>query len=251
LYQKYGVKEAIVMFITSCLMIPYPKVPERYYNLFHLNPPTWSLMWEYVANLVYAFVLVRIRDKWLWALVVIAAACLFYEAKRAGHLMNGWGLNDIMGGGARVFFSFLAGILVYRSNFIISNKLGFIGMALLTFAVLVSPFSKQWGWIADPLIVVLYLPLLVALGAGAQISNGLKNLCKFSGEISYPLYMVHYPFIWLFMSYLNKYKPSNSELAIVIPVTTILLIAFAYLILKFVDEPIRNYLRRKMNKELA
>lgn len=37
------------IFISACLMIPYPVIPERYFNLFHLNPPTWSLFWEYVA----------------------------------------------------------------------------------------------------------------------------------------------------------------------------------------------------------
>src|SRR4051812_33605191 len=31
------------LFGSSCLMIPYPVVPERYLNLFHLNPPAWSL----------------------------------------------------------------------------------------------------------------------------------------------------------------------------------------------------------------
>jgi peptidoglycan/LPS O-acetylase OafA/YrhL len=165
--------------------------------------------------------------------------------------MNGWGINDVMGGGARVFFSFLAGILVYRSKFIIRNKLGFLGLSILTLAVFLFPVNNTWVWIADPIIVILYLPLLVALGAGAQVSKGLKKTCQFFGELSYPLYMVHYPFIWLYMSYLKKYNPTVNELAVIIPACTLLLIIFAYLVLKFIDEPIRNYFRRKMNKELA
>ncbi len=54
LYAAYGFGKTILMFLTSCLLIPYPIVHERYFNLFHLNPPTWSLFWEYIANIFYA-----------------------------------------------------------------------------------------------------------------------------------------------------------------------------------------------------
>ena len=38
LYRDYADK-TFGMFISSCLMIPYPLVKERYFNLFHLDPP--------------------------------------------------------------------------------------------------------------------------------------------------------------------------------------------------------------------
>src|SRR5690349_7916766 len=47
LHQSYAAKNWL-LFITSCLMVPFPLVKERYLNLFHLNPPTWSLFWEYI-----------------------------------------------------------------------------------------------------------------------------------------------------------------------------------------------------------
>jgi peptidoglycan/LPS O-acetylase OafA/YrhL len=51
LSKQYGAGQGLLMFLGSCLMIPYPIIKERYYNLFHLNPPTWSLFYEYIANL--------------------------------------------------------------------------------------------------------------------------------------------------------------------------------------------------------
>ena len=66
LWLKYT-DRLLVMFVAGCLMIPYPVVRERFFNLFHLNAPAWSLFWEYIANIVYAFILIRLGKKVLWA----------------------------------------------------------------------------------------------------------------------------------------------------------------------------------------
>jgi peptidoglycan/LPS O-acetylase OafA/YrhL len=248
LYATYGDGKAFLMFITSCFMIPYPVVRERYFNLFHLNAPSWSLMWEYIANIVYALVLVKLRNKILWVLLVIGAVLLTYETGKSGNISYGWGGDNISAGAIRVFYSFLAGMLVYRSGWIIKSRLGFVAVSVLTLAVFLFPFSNKWNYVTEPIIVILYLPLLVALGAGATLRPAFTKLCKFSGELSYPLYMVHYPFIWIFFSYLEKYKPTMDEKAVIIPIATVLLIGFAWMVLKFIDEPVRRYLKRRMEK---
>jgi peptidoglycan/LPS O-acetylase OafA/YrhL len=250
LYEKYGTAKAFLMFITSCFMIPYPVIKERYFNLFHLNPPSWSLFWEYIANIVYALVLVKLPNKILWVLVVIAGAFLCHETYVSHNIMAGWGGDNVPAGAIRVSFSFLAGMLVYRSGWIIKTRLGFIAVAVLTLAVFLSPFSTKWNFVSEPIIVILYLPFLVALGAGATLRPAFAKICKFSGELSYPLYMVHYPFIWIFFSYLEKCKPTASQLLVVIPVSVVLLIGFAWLVLKFIDAPIRKYLKGRMEKSL-
>ena len=68
----------------------------------------------------------------------------------------------------------------------------------------------------------------------------------FSGKISYPLYMTHYPFVWIFLTYVAVEKPSMAHLEYVIPVSVILLIGLAYLVFKFLDFPIRSYLTDKL-----
>lgn len=250
LYAKYGDINAFLMFITSCFMIPYPIIRERYFNLFHLNAPSWSLFWEYIANIIYALVLVKLRNKILWVLLVIGAVLITYETSKSGNISNGWGGDNISAGAIRVFYSFLAGMLVYRLGWIIKSRLGFVAVSVLTLAVFLFPFSNKWNFVSEPIIVILYLPLLVALGAGATLRPAFRKICKFSGELSYPLYMVHYPFIWIFFSYLEKYKPTMDQKAMIIPVCTVLLIMFAWLILKFIDEPIRKYLKTRMEKSL-
>lgn len=249
LHRLYDQK-IVAMFVASCLMIPYPLVRERYFNLFHLNPPTWSLFWEYVANLLYALILVRLPTKVVWALTILAAFCLVYEARQSTYLGVGFGGDNVMGGGIRALYSFLAGMLVYRCKWIISTRLDFVSVGLLLLAAFLIPFSKPVNWFVDSGVVIVYFPFLIALGAGARLNKALTGLCRFSGEISYPLYMIHYPFLWIVLSYIEVKKPSISELTVITIVGTILLILLAYAVLLFLDSPIRKYLRKTLLKTM-
>ena len=91
LYASYGFLQTALIFITSVFLIPYPVVSERFFNLFNLNAPAWSLFWEYVANLVYAMVLFKATKKVLAPLVLLAAAGICYVGWHSGNLAGGWG----------------------------------------------------------------------------------------------------------------------------------------------------------------
>jgi peptidoglycan/LPS O-acetylase OafA/YrhL len=137
--------------------------------------------------------------------------------------------------------------LIYRSNWIIKSKIGFLGLSVLLLLAFVTPFS-DWNWLTEPLIVLLYFPLLVALGAGATLKQGFKKLCVFSGKISYPLYMTHYAVMWIFANYYTTYKPDTTQLVFIMAIGTILLVGVAYLTMVFYDIPIRKYLTNRRKK---
>ncbi len=245
---KYSDK-LLLMFLASCLMIPYAIVPERYFNFFHLNPPTWSLFWEYLANIFYALVLVRLGKTMLRVAVIIAAALVIYESQKSGSINVGWGGENFWGGAVRVFYSFAAGMLVYRSRWIIKSKLGFGILSLLLMIAFVIPFRENTNAIADPILVLVYFPLIVALGAGAHLTAPVTKICRWAGELSYPLYMVHYPFIWWYMSWIEKFKPPMTEMVIVMIVGTFVLIALAFVVNKYIDLPIRRRLKTRLAKK--
>ena len=246
IYAAYGFRETAMLFITSVFMIPYPVVSERYFNLFNLNAPSWSLFWEYVANLAYATILFRASKKILTILVVIGAVALFYIGWQYGNLLGGWNGETFLHGFARISFSFSMGMLIHRSGWIIKNKLGLLGMCALLMLAFLVPYNEQWTWLIEPLIVIFYFPLLVSLGAGATLSSKYNKINKLSGDISYPLYMTHYPFMWIFANYVVAEQPSMNELAWVIPVSTIALVALAYVVMQIIDAPIRSYLKTKL-----
>lgn len=257
-YQNlYSFKETVIIFFASIFLIPIKVMPERFLNLFPLNAPSWSLFWEYIANIAYALFLFKLGKKILIILTVLAAIALCYIGYTHKTLSGGWGwyngANELIfwDGGIRLLFSFLMGMLIYRANWIIKNKIGFIGLGILLFATLVTPYSEQWNWLIEPLTVLLVYPLLVALGAGTTVKNGLKKLCNFSGNISYPLYTTHFAVIWIFANYYNTQKPSFEFISWIMVGGTISCIAFAYLVLKFYDIPFRKFLSDKMKKSLA
>lgn len=244
-YPIYGFGKTALLFLASAFLIPYPIMAERFFNLFNLNAPAWSLFWEYIANLFYILILFRLNRNVLQTLTLITAVIICFVAFRSTNLMGGWGGPTFWDGGARVLYSFLAGMLVYRSNWIIKNRLGFLGVSVLLLLSFLVPFNDKYNWLTEPLIVLIYFPVLVALGAGATLKPNLQSICKFSGDISYPLYMTHYPFIWIFLTYVAAIKPEMTLLKIIIPVSVCLLIAIAYLIMVFIDMPMRKYLRNR------
>ncbi|HYG39968.1 MAG TPA: acyltransferase [Cytophagales bacterium] len=248
-YETYDTSKLILIFLCSIFLIPFGAMQERGFNLFGLNAPSWSLFWEYVANIFYAFILYKLSRRFLVVLMILAAIALCFVSYRAGNLMGGWGKDNFWDGCARISYSFLAGLFIYRSNWIIKNKLGFVGLAILLSFAFLMPYL-QWNWLAEALVVLFYFPLLVLLGAGSRLSPALKKVCNFSGKISYPLYMVHYPAIWIFANYFLKNKPGTTELYYIVIIGTILLIGLAWLVTILYDIPVRKYLNKKRREGL-
>lgn len=245
----YSTGMLALLFLCTTFLIPLPAMEDRAFNLFGLNAPSWSLFWEYIANIFYALILCKINRRYLAILAVAATAVIGYVGYTSGNLLGGWNGDTFWHGGARVSFSFLAGLLIYRFKLIIKNRLGFISLSILLGLAFVMPHFK-WNWLAEVLVVVIYFPLLVSLGAGSTLSMGERKLCVFSGNISYPLYMTHYAAIWIFGSYLTSNKPGTSELSFVVIAGTLLLVGFAYLMMVIYDIPVRRYLSNKRQQKL-
>jgi peptidoglycan/LPS O-acetylase OafA/YrhL len=240
----YGPGKVALMFAASLLLIPYGVMNERGQNLFSLNAPAWSLFWEYVANVVFGIVLYRLRRGALLALTVAAAVLLCWVGHRAGNLLGGWSARSFWDGGARVAFSFMAGLLVYRMGWRLRTRLGFGALSVLLMLALVMPYAKG-GWIREAAVIVVYFPLLVALGAGATVSPRVERLCKFSGDLSYPLYMTHYAVIWIWGDFADKHKLAAGGLAPYVICGVATMVAFAWLVMVVYDKPVRTYLRAR------
>ena len=242
--ELYSAGKITLAFLCSILLIPLPVIDDRGFNLFSFNAPAWSLFWEYAANIIYGFILYRIGRGILLLLTIISAVAICLVCYQSGNLMGGWSGPTFWDGSARISYSFLAGLLVYRYKYIIKNKLGFIGVALLLFLAFIMPFSK-WNLLSEPLVILFYFPVLIALGAGATLKPGLKKICLFLGKISYPLYMTHYAVLWMFGNYYGSHKPGTMQLAFIIITSLILLVGAAYVIMILYDIPVRKYLSNR------
>ncbi|NGM63344.1 acyltransferase [Sphingobacterium sp. SGG-5] len=241
----YDFGRTALIFICSLFLIPLPVMEERSLNNFGLNAPSWSLFWEYIANIAYVFIFYKLNRYILSILAIIAAIGLIYIAYHSGNLLGGWNGDTFWHGGVRIAFSFLAGLLIYRNNWILKNNIGFIGLSLLLlFALFIPHFG--FNWLVELVIVLFYFPLLVSLGAGSTLSPQVEKACEFSGSISYPLYMTHYAGIWIFGNYFLTTNPDPIELTWVIVLGTLFMALIAYLVLVFYDIPLRKYLTKRL-----
>lgn len=94
--------------------------------------------------------------------------------------------------------------------------------------------------------ILIILPLIVSIGAGSQI-NGKHSvsICKFLGNISYPLYITHYPLVYLQWAFLSNHPDASlGQLTISCAGTFLAAIFVAYAALKLYDVPVRKWLRK-------
>ena len=68
------------------------------------------------------------------------------------------------------------------------------GNSRFTFHAVRGGHTSQWmNGIYDAICTILIFPLLVYLGAsGKTTDKGTAKICKFLGDISYPVYIIHY-----------------------------------------------------------
>lgn len=226
-------------------------------EMYPLNGPSWSLFFEYIGNILYALFIRKLSTKALTVLVGLAGIALasFAMFNMSGnyHLGVGWTLMDynLAGGFLRMLFSFSIGLLMSR-NFKPLHVRGAFWICSLGIVVLLSvPYigGTETPWMNaayDSVCTIFLFPMLVYLGAsGKATDKGTVKVCKFLGDISYPVYIIHYPFMYLFYAWLWSNKLSFAQswpVALVIFFGSILL---AYASLKLYDEPVRRWLSKK------
>ncbi|MFT3901978.1 MAG: acyltransferase [Niabella sp.] len=259
----------LLMFLLGCTMLPaLVKWDIRgWQETNSLNGPTWSLMWEYLANILYAL-FVRRFSKTMLALLVLASACLTIDValnidlfglltnrKDAAYtVIGGWSITaeQCYIGIVRLFYPFFCGLLLSRVHKVVKIKNGFWWCSLLITAVLVMPRiggeTDVWkNGLYEVISILLIFPIIVSIGAGSDITGKRSiALCKFLGEISYPLYITHFPLIYIQIAWASNHPDMPTATHICVGVSLFILsIGLAYASLKVYDLPIREWLRKK------
>lgn len=227
-----------------------------------LNGPAWSLFFEYIGNLLYALLIRKFSNTLLSILVFMAGIASIHLAVSSpnGDLIGGWSLDPVQFriGLTRLLYPFLAGLLLSRIVKPGQIKGAFLWSSLLLILLLAFPRigSHEQGWmngLYDSLSVVLLFPVIVFIGASGTVRGRISSrLCQFLADISFPLYMIHYPFIYLFVAWVEKHQRFINEspqgMLTTIGIGCALLVgtvSLAYCCFKFYDQPIRKYLSRK------
>ena len=251
----------LVMLVGFTLVPLPPSMDIRGWNEMHpLNGPAWSLFFEYLANILYALVLRRLRLGVLAVLTLLAAVFLVQLALTSsqGDVIGGWSLNaeEFHIGFARLLFPFLAGMLLMRSGRRIHVK-GAFGLCSLLLAVVLClpriPGAPPWtNSLYDSFTIIFVFPLIVAIGAGEGLNSSRSTaLSKWLGGISYPLYITHYPIIYLYTAWVLERRILPGLGALVGSLAFVTSVGLAYAYLKLYDEPVRRWLSRRFLSRAA
>ena len=260
---------SMVMLSLLCTIFFIPAMPGVGYEvrgngeMFPLNGPCWSLFFEYIGNILYALFIRRLSNKALTIVVVLLGVALasfaIFDVSGYGNIGVGWTLDGVnfIGGLLRMLFPFSMGMLLSRNFKPMKLRGAFWICTLVMIALFAVPYlegteSICTNGIYEAFCIIIAFPILLWIGAsGTTTDKKSTQICKFLGDISYPIYVIHYPFMYLFYAWLIKNQlftlGETWQVALCVYAWNIL---FAYLCLKLYDEPVRKYLaKRFLNKK--
>lgn len=219
-----------------------------------LNGPAWSLFFEYIANILYAIFLRRLSTRILFALTILAGVNLiwFATSNENGDVIGGWSFSpeQLYVGFTRLSFPFLAGLVLSRVFRPQKIRYAFLLSSALLIVMLVMPrvggTENLWmNGLYDSLTIIFLFPLIILIGASGEPAEKIRPVSRFLGDISYPLYMVHFPFAYIFYAWVVNNNISLSEALPYGLALLIFSIALSYAVFKFYDVPVRKWLTKR------
>jgi peptidoglycan/LPS O-acetylase OafA/YrhL len=191
--------------------------------------PSWSLTCEIIYYSL-APVLKRCSTKLL--LFFIFASYLFFAINHG----NGWAFLQH---GQAVFglaWFWLAGFVFFRHR---ANRLA----TPIFIAFIIAGYTRNWNG-AEPLAAFNIMVSVLAIVYTTEINlpSGVGRILVYLGEISYPLYLVHFPiYVMIFGCFRNVLEPHPITI-VLYPICAIVSSIFVY---HFIDRPSRKFILEK------
>ena len=159
-----------------------------------------------------------------------------------------------------MLFPFTLGLWLSRKFVPLAVKHTFWPCALVLLLLFLVPYIPGkapvcLNSIYEAFCVMLVFPCLLWLGAsGSACSEAPASpsvlssaaASRFLGNLSYPLYMVHYPIMYLYYAWLIRHGIGSSVTHIALAVGVVVgCVLLAWCCLRFIETPVRRWLSRK------
>jgi peptidoglycan/LPS O-acetylase OafA/YrhL len=245
----------LFILVTELFLIPTPAIIglDGWNGSTPFDTPAWSLFFQLIANIVYAALIHRMTNMRLRLALIVGAAIVLLQSYMLGGVQGGGSWGDLYGGFTRVCFPFFCGVFMFRvwneGLRIPQGNYAFHIVALLLI-VFFTPVPASVNWLFEALAVLLVFPLLIILGAHDTANPRLTSLYLFVGRLAYPLYILHYPVLRLFIKYEHANSLQGVQLWAVLTIEILTAIVFSLVVMIYFDEPVRAWLTRKWKQSL-
>ena len=208
-------------------------------ELFPLNGPQYSLLLELVINAVWWIMRGRGSLVQSFAIAVPCAVLLCFTG------LGGDVPETFWSGFPRVGASFFLGVAVFRLEHTLTPRLPYTAFFWTLAAIMAALFyvpvplarPTQIVWVA------MVSPLLVLAASRARIVGRTQRIFTYIGELSYPLYALHYPlFCWLNGAYRSAFGPQNVVVEVLLNLLADLVAC--HIVWKLYDLPVRRALTK-------
>lgn len=231
----------------AALLVPIP--PALFPLPFALNEPSWSLFFEVAANLLFAACVPWLRGRALGVVILLFGVAMVATASSYDGLNAGWKWGELPAGFVRVGFAFFAGVGLYRlrgTRHWPALALPFPLLALLlTAALLPSLLPGGANAAYDLAMTMLVFPALIVLASNDRAAGRWNGVMRVSGELSYPLYITHFPLLALSEALLWRlHLPNLAMLGLSVAIAAVAALVFA----RAFDVPVRKWLSRKVGR---
>ena len=229
--------------VFGAFMLPTPGAPDATYPL---NFPSWSLFFELAACAVYGAVAPRISTRGLICVIAIAAIGIVVSAVGHGTLNVGDTWATFGDAVVRTVFSFSAGVLIQRlSTADARASLWCLAPAAALVGGLAAHPAEEVRALYEIVFVLVVSPALVANGARVEPPPQIAAAARLLGEISYPLYAIHMPLIFMTGFVAGKLAISAQIWA---PLYCVGVVAGALLLSRVYDQPVRAWLGARLRR---
>ena len=225
------------------------------HDLFPLNGPEWSLCDELIVNLGWGAIAARLKTRVMVGIIALTGICYVALSMRFHTLHVGYANRQFIVGILRTMAAFGMGILVarlYRQR-AAGRVIGSSAMAAAASSALIAAFSLPVIPHVDRILSLLCMfagfPMLVFVGAQTVAGPRTTAFMNYIGELSYPLYLVHYPIMASAVAIVSQ-KSSPPNLMMTGAAAIIVAIALAYL-LNTLDKPLRKWLRHATHQRAS